>query len=152
MPPTPQVWPLRTLSSSPPPESTHNSRPAANARIATIRAKCGNETQLALSQDWPMQKLRRTGKREIDQGAYFDDVIPPEHTKGHTIWVAGDRQRPWFWCPKCEAYTNKNVRNINQACKGNGNLFVTKQLNEGYEPPARIIVARLMRTSSTPTS
>ena len=107
---------------------------SAKARIARIRSKCGGAHQEALASDWPDIQIGRIGARNIDHSTYTTDIIPPEHTKGHTIWVAGNSERPWLWCTKCGAYTNKSVRNLNKQCKGSGCTFATMQLDEGFEP------------------
>ena len=83
--------------------------------------------------DQPKQRIG-IDNRHTQRTDDHDDVVPPELTAGHAIWVAGNAAKPWVWCNTCGAYTNKSVRNLAKQCKGNGNLTYTDRLAKGIEP------------------
>ena len=63
------------------------------------RAGVDQSLALASTADAPLDTVNIDNRRRWDADDH-DDLVPPEHTANHTIWVAGNANQPWIWCNK----------------------------------------------------
>ena len=61
------------------------------------RTSIDTSLELTRTADAPLNVVNPDIRHKYDANEHTE-VVPPEDTAGHSIWIAGDANNPWIWC------------------------------------------------------